>query len=162
MGALSRRVLCSLELSATNLLHMYPQRGMHMCLLLPHQASGCDHYFGLGPSCTSCIGHVFFSAYSPTKSLACSLSKASNPRSSVMARPAGFSLWTTPIFRLVVKAGQTKRNVRDLVFPAPKMLATASVDLPDCRAAAREKATDMMWALSVWGSLAQLPAKHSC
>ena len=76
-----------------------------------------------------------------TKSFACSLSKASDPRSLVMARPAGFSLWTTPILRLVVKANQTKRNVRDLVFPA-QTPATASVDLPVCRAAAKENATD--------------------
>ena len=81
------------------------------------------------------------------------MSKASDPRSLVMARPAGFSLWTTPILRLVVKANQTKRNVRDLVFPAPKTPATASVDLPVCRAAAKENATDMVWALSVRAAL---------
>ena len=62
-------------------------------------------------------------------------------------------MWTTPILRLVVKASQTKRNVRDLVFSAPKTPATASVDLPDWRAAARENATDMIWALSVRAAL---------
>ena len=55
--------------------------------------------------------------------------------------------------RLVVGANQTKRNVRDLVFPAPKTPATASVDLPVCRAAAKENATDVIWALSVRAAL---------
>ena len=36
----------------------------------------------------------------------------------------------TPILRLVVKASQTRRKVRERVFPAPKTPATANVDRP--------------------------------
>ena len=84
-----------------------------------------------------------------TNSLACSLSKHSKANSLVIARPAGFSLWTTPILRLVVMASHTRRKVRDRVFPAPKTPAMAKVDRPVWRAAANESATDIMWALSV-------------
>ena len=54
-----------------------------------------------------------------------------------MARPAGFSLCTTPIFRLGVIANQARRKVRERVLPAPKTPATAMVDRPERRAMVR-------------------------
>ena len=173
MGALSRRALCSLRLSATppGLCFGSPKsnrrngcrgmagtnadlRSISCCASSPTRMSTCS-MCTLSAECAIC---AFCSHTSPvvaittlalgmapeqycmamsylvlaalamcssrltalTKSFACSLSKASDPRSLVMARPAGFSLWTTPILRLVVKANQTKRNVRDLVFPRTK------------------------------------------
>ena len=52
----------------------------------------------------------------------------------VIALPAGFSLWATPNLKLVVIANQASKNVSDLVLPAPKTPAIASVDRPDCKA----------------------------
>ena len=64
--------------------------------------------------------------------------------SSVVPQPAGFSLWATPNRRLVVIANQASRNVSDLVLPAPKTPATASVDRPDCKAETRDRAMDII------------------
>ena len=55
-----------------------------------------------------------------TKSRACSSSRSREVRSLVIAQPAGFSLWATPIFKFVVMAIHARRNVRDRVLPAPK------------------------------------------
>ena len=41
-------------------------------------------------------------------------------------------------------ANQASRNVSDLVLPAPKTPATASVDRPDCKAETRDRAMDII------------------
>ena len=61
-----------------NLFHVYSQRRMHVCLLFPHQASGCNDNFGFRDSSRAvlhgqvipgagCIGRVFLSPYCPYK-----------------------------------------------------------------------------------------------
>ena len=62
----------------------------------------------------------------------------------MIALPAGFSLWATPNRKLVVIASQASKDVSDLVLPAPKTPAMASVDRPDCKAETMDSAIERM------------------
>ena len=86
-----------------DLFHMYSQRRVRVCFLLPHQASGCNDNFGFRDSPgavlhgqvipgAGCVSRGFLRPTALTKSLACSLSSAREASNLVMARPAGFSL----------------------------------------------------------------------
>ena len=48
-----------------------------------------------------------------------------------------------------MSANQASKKVSDLVFPAPKTPAIASVDRPDCNAETMDRAIEKIWALSV-------------
>ena len=94
------------SLTRTSTLSIWARRGECACpFCSQNESSGCDNNFGARYE-ASAMKHGLVTFLAVAFSLPIELEG-----SLVIARPAEFSLWTTPIFKLVVIARQARRSM---------------------------------------------------